>query len=160
MPQQITSASFLERLAVLEEQVAALRRTGRERDELPLYPTSLRSMPYEDGGTLVTVWETILVPRTATLSLGLVMIGDQVAGTNSGGEWSVVLDDTTTVMSGTITATFSFQFATGVIDLTPYQGLSQLKVQIKARRTSGATTGGRYGTGGAVAIAPRYAQLL
>ncbi|MFJ6319713.1 hypothetical protein ACIQJW_26885 [Streptomyces californicus] len=160
MPQQIAPISLLERLAVLEEQVAVLRRTGWQRAELPFYPTSADSMPYDDSTTLLTMWETILTPRTATLSLGLVMIGDQVSGTNTGGEYAVVVNDTTTVMSGVVTATYSYQFAAGVIDLTPYRGTAQLKVQIKVRRTNGATTGGRFGGGGAIAIAPRYAQLL
>lgn len=160
MAQQITAVSFLERLAVLEEQVAVMRRTGWERDELPFYPTSLHSMPYEDSTTFAIVWETILTPRTATLSLSLVTIGDQVSAVNTGGEWQVVLDDSAVVLSGTVAPTFSYQFATGVVDLAPYQGASQLKVQIKARRTSGSTTGGKFGSGGAVAVAPRYARLL
>lgn len=160
MPQQITNRSFLERLAVLEEQMAVQRRRGWQPDELPFYPTSSRSMPYDDSTTLTTVWETILTPRSAILSLGLVMIGDQVSGVNTGGDWQVVLDDTAVALSGTIAPLFAFQFATGAMDLAPYKGASQLKVQIKARRTSGATTGGKFGAGGAVAVAPRYARLL
>lgn len=160
MPQRVPAPDVLSRLARMEEAVAVLQRTGWERDELPFYPTSLKTMPYEDSTTLVAMWETILTPRTASLSLGLVMIGDQVSATNTGGAWEVVFNDSTTVMSGTIAATFSYQFAAQVIDLTPYRGASQLKVQLKARRTSGATTGGKYGGGGSVAVAPRYARLL
>ncbi|MGY4903324.1 hypothetical protein [Streptomyces sp. 900116325] len=160
MAQQVTSRSFLERLAVLEDQVAQLRRTGWERDELPVYPTSLRAMPYEDDTAFITTWETVLSPRTGSLSLGLVFIGDFVGATNTGGAWQVLLNGADVVMSGTIAATFSYQFAAQVIDLTPYRNLTGLKLQIQVRRTSGATTGGKYGTGGAVAIAPRYARLL
>ena len=160
MSQQVTTRSFLERLAILEERVEAQARTGWQRDELPFYPTSLHSMPYEDSTTFEIVWETILTPRSASLQLGLVTIGDQVAAVNTGGEWQVVLNDVTVALSGTIAATFSYQLPTGVISLAPYQGASQLKVQIKARRTSGATTGGKFGAGGAVAIAPRYARLI
>ncbi|MEV6313355.1 hypothetical protein AB0M10_32800 [Streptomyces sp. NPDC051840] len=154
------SIQIPDRLARLERQVAELQRTGWERDELPFYPTSLRSMPYEDSTTFTSVWETILAPRTATLAVGLVTIGDQVSSTSTGGEWQVVLNDSTVALSGTIAATFSYEFPAGVIDLLPYRGAPTVKVQIKARRTSGATTGGKWGTGGAVAVSPRYAQLL
>lgn len=133
--------------------MGALQRAGVVRDELPFYPTSARSMPYEDSTSFVTVWETILSPRTASLSLGVVTIGDQVGGVNSGGQWQVVLADVTVVMSGVIAATHAYQFADGLVDLLPYRTQSQLKVQIKVRRTSGAATG-------AVAVAPRYARLI
>lgn len=153
MPQQITTRSFPERLAVLEEQVALLRRSGWVRDELPFYPTSATSMPYEGSSTFQTVWETVLSPRTAALSLGLVTIGNQVSGVNTGGQWQVVFNDVTVVMSGTIAPLFSYEFAAASIDLTPYRGQASLKVQLKARRTSGAATG-------AVAVSPRYARLI
>lgn len=152
MAQRVPSPNVLDRLARLETTVAQLRRTGWERDELPFYPTSAASMPYETGGTFQVVWETILSPRTASLSLGLVTIGNVVGGVNTGGEWQVVFNDSTVVMSGAIAATFSYEFAAAVLDLTPYRGQPDLKVQIKARRTSGAATGG-------VAVAPRYARL-
>jgi hypothetical protein len=35
-----------------------------------------------------------------------------------------------------------------------------LKVQIQARRTAGATTGGQQGGGGSIGLSPRYARLL
>lgn len=153
MAQRVPSTDFLARLARVEADLAQLRRTGWERDELPFYPTSMRSMPYEDSATFQIVWETVLSPRTGSLSLGLVTIGNVVGGVNTGGEWQVVFNDSTTVLSGTVAATFSYEFAAATIDLTPYRGQSSLKVQIKARRTSGAATGG-------VAVAPRYARLL
>ncbi|MEU9198843.1 hypothetical protein [Streptomyces sp. NPDC048332] len=160
MPQQSGTASFLERLAVLEEQMAAVRRTGWERDEVPFYATSLKGMAYEDATAFTTVWESIVTPRTGTFSLGIVAIGDVVGSTNSGGAWQVVMNSADVVMSGSVPPTFGYQFGAGVIDLAPYRTLTELKVQIQTRRTSGATTGGRFGGGGSIGIAARYARLL
>lgn len=160
MPQQPGAPNFLERLALVEEQLAQARRTGWERDELPFYPTSLTSMPYSDATTYTTAWETILTPRTATLSLGIVAIGDVVGTTNTGGGWQVLAAGADVVLSGSVPATFSFQFGSAVIDLAPYQQLTELKIELQTRRTSGATTGGRFGGGGSIGIAPRYARLL
>lgn len=160
MPQQPGITSFLERLAIAEEEIARLKRTGWVRDELPFYATSLKGMAYEDATAFTTVWETILTPRTATLSLGIVAIGDIVGTTNTGGSWQVLMNSTDVAMSGNVPATFSYQFGTGVIDLTPYRTLTELKVQIQTRRTSGATTGGKFGAGGSIGIAARYARLL
>lgn len=159
MPRVQKTADFLQRLAVLEEQVAVLTRTGWERDELPFYATSFNGLVYEDDTTFITLWETILSPRTASLAMGLVLIGDSVSSTNTGGEWQVLLD-TTVAASGTVPATFSFQFPVITLDLTPYRAASQLKVQLQVRRTSGATTGGKYGGGGSIGGSPRYARLL
>ncbi|MFE0329080.1 hypothetical protein ACFW08_20305 [Streptomyces sp. NPDC058960] len=160
MPRVATTPDLLRRIAVMEQQLADLRRAGWERDELPFYPTSLHTMPYEDGSSFAMLWETILSPRTATLSLGLVFIGDQVGTTNSGGDWQVTFNDTTVVASGSVPATFSYVFPALTLDLTPYRASAQLKVQIQVRRTAGATTGGRFGNGGAIGGAPRYARLL
>ncbi|MGQ4351993.1 hypothetical protein [Streptomyces drozdowiczii] len=160
MPQQPGSPNFLERLAVLEDQVAQLRRSGWERDEVPFYPTSLSTLAYTDSTSFETAWETILTPRTATLSLGIVAIGDLVGSTYTGGLWQVRLAGTDIVMTGSVPATLSFQFGAAVLDLAPYRQLTQLKVEIQARRTSGATTGGKFGGGGSIGIAPRYARIL
>lgn len=160
MPQHIVTPDAMQRLAVLEEQVAALRRTGWERDELPFYPTHYEGMPYQDGTTFTSSWECVLAPRTATLSLGLVFIGDSVSAVNSGGAWQVVANTTDVVMAGTVAATLAYQFAAGVIDLTPYRTMADLKIQIMTRRTSGATTGGKFGGGGSIGISPTYARLL
>lgn len=159
MPQHIVTPDALQRIAVLEEQVAALRRTGWERDELPFYPTHYEGMPYQDGTAFTSSWECVLAPRTATLSLGLVFIGDFVSPSNTGGAWQV-LAGSDVVMSGTCAATFAYQFATKVIDLSPYRTLTELKIQIQARRTSGSSTGGKFGGGGSIGIAPTYARLL
>jgi hypothetical protein len=160
MPKVQKQPDFLQRLAELEETVAALQRAGWERDELPFYPTSLRTFVYEDTTSFSTLWETVLSPRTATLSLGLVFIGDQVSGVSTGGEWQVVFNDSTVVASGSVPATFSYVLPSLTLDLTPYRATSQLKVQIQVRRTAGATTGGRSGNGGSIGGAPRYARLL
>lgn len=160
MPQHATSPNFLQKLAALERQVAALQRSqAQPADELPFFPTNLQTMPYQSYTSFTTAWETILTPRTSKLSLGLVAIGDQVSAVNTGGEWQVLFD-TTVVMSGTVAATFSYQFAAQVLDLTPYLANTELKVLIQARRTSGASTGGKFGAGGSIGIAPRYAKLL
>lgn len=160
MPKVQKPVNLLEQLADLRERVATLERSGRVRDEVPFYATSLRTFVYEDATAFATLWETILTPRTATLALGLVFIGDVVAGTNTGGEWRVVLDDSQVVDTGPVPATFAYTLPASVIDLTPYRAASQLKVQIQVRRTSGATTGGRYGGGGSIGGGPRYARLL
>ena len=160
MPKVLKDPNFLQRLAVVEEQLSALQRSGREVDEVPFYPTSLRTFVYEDNTSFTTLWETVLTPRTASLALGLVFIGDVVSSTNTGGEWRVQFDDTTTAASGSVPATFSYVLPALSLDLTPYRAASQLKVQIQVRRTAGATTGGRYGGGGSIGGAPRYARLL
>lgn len=153
------SVNFLQELAELREQVADLRRSGWERDELPLYPTSLHGMVYEDAASFTTLWESILAPRTATLSLGLVLIGDVVSSTNTGGDWQVLLDSTV-VASGTVPATFAYVFPALTLDLTPYRAAAQLKVLVQVRRTAGASTGGKWGGGGSIGASPRYARLL
>lgn len=159
MPKVQKSPNFLQRLAVVEQQLAALQRTGWERDELPFYPTSFHGLVYEDATSFVTLWETIMSPRTATLALGLVFLGDVVTATNTGGDWQVLLD-ADVAASGTVPATFSYVLPALTLDLSPYLANPQLKVQVQVRRTAGATTGGKYGGGGAIGGSPRYAQLL
>lgn len=160
MPKVQKTPDFLQRLAELEETVAGLQRAGWERDELPFYPTSLRTFVYEDSTSFATLWETVMSPRTALLSLGLVFIGDQVSGVNTGGEWRVQFDDSTTVATGTVPNTFAYTLPALSLDLTPYRAASSLKVQIQVRRTSGTNTGGKYGGGGSIGGGPRYARLL
>ncbi|MFJ9293415.1 hypothetical protein [Streptomyces asoensis] len=160
MPRIVRTPDLMQRVAQLESQVAALRRAGWERDELPFYPTSLHTMPYEDSTSFITLWEAILSPRTATLSIGMVFIGDQVSAVNTGGSWQILLDGATVAASGSVPALFSYVFPTAVIDLTPYRASASLKVQIQVRRTAGATTGGKFGGGGSIGGAPTYARLL
>lgn len=159
MAQRLSSPDFLERLAVLEEQVAQLRRAGWERDELPLYPTAYTALAFSDATAFNTLWEGVLSPRTASLSLGLTLVGDQVAGVNTGGSWQVLFNGLV-VWSGTCLPTFTVQYASTVLDLVPYRADSQLRVEIQTRRTSGATTGGRNGNGGSIGLSPRFARLL
>lgn len=160
MPKVQKTPNFLQELAVLKEEVAALKRSGWERDELPFYPTSLNGLRYEDSTSFITAWETIMSPRTAALALGLVLIGDVVSSTNTGGEWQVVLAGSTVAASGSVPATFSYVFPALALDLTPYRAADQLKVQIQIRRTAGASTGGKFGGGGSIGVSPRYARLL
>ncbi|MGI3198451.1 hypothetical protein ACRJ4B_16170 [Streptomyces sp. GTA36] len=160
MPRVATTPDFLQRLAAVEQQVAELRRSGWERDEVPFYPTSLHGLVYEDNTSFTTLWESIITPRSATLALGLVLIGDVVGTTNTGGAWQLVLNDTTVVASGNVPPTYTYSFPTTVVDLTPYRAATQLKVQFQVRRTSGATTGGRYGGGGSIGGSPTYARML
>lgn len=159
MPRTASTPSILQRLATVERQLADLRRSGWERDELPFYPTSLHGLVYEDTTTWTTVWETILSPRTSRLDLGLVLIGDVVSSTNTGGEWQVLFDSAV-VANGNVPATFTYVFPTLSLGLAAYRTAPQLKVQVQVRRTSGATTAGRYGGGGAIGGSPRYARLL
>ena len=159
MPKVLKQSDFLQQLAELREQFDALRRSGWERDELPLYPTSQHGLVYEDVTVFTTVWETILSPRTATLALGLVLLGDVVGTTNTGGEWQILLESTV-VANGTVPATFAYQFPALTLDLTAYRAATQLKVLVQVRRTSGATTGGKWGGGGSIGCSPRYARLL
>lgn len=160
MSKVIKPPDFLQELAELREQVDQLRRAGWERDELPLYPTSQHGLVYEDGTSFGTLWETVLTPRTATLALGLVFLGDVVASVNTGGDWQVLLDGVTVAASGTVPATFSYVLPALTIDLAPYRAATQLKVQVQVRRTAGATTGGKWGGGGSIGGSPRYARLL
>ncbi|MEU3700994.1 hypothetical protein AB0E82_02075 [Streptomyces anulatus] len=159
MAQRVPSTDLLARLASLEEQVATLRRTGWERDELPLYPTAYTALAFSDATAFDTLWEGVLSPRTASLSLGLTLVGDQVAGVNTGGAWQVLFNGAV-VWSGTALPSFTVQYASTVLDLLPYRGQSQLLVEIQTRRTSGATTGGRNGNGGSIGLSPRFARLL
>lgn len=160
MPKVAKQTDFLQQLAELKEEVAKLRRTGWERDELPFFPTAYRTMTYDDSTSFTTQWETVMSPRTASLALGLVLIGDVVSSTNTGGDWQVVLGDSTVAASGTVPATQAFVFPALSIDLTPYRAVDQLKVRVQTRRTAGATTGGKFGAGGSIGCAPRYARLL
>ncbi|NUS76717.1 MAG: hypothetical protein HOV70_11020 [Streptomyces sp.] len=159
MAQRVPSTDLLQRIAALEEQVATLRRTGWERDELPLYPTSFTAMAFADATAFSTLWEGVLSPRTASLSLGLTLVGDQVAAVNTGGAWQVLFNGLV-VWSGTVLPTYTVQYASTVLDLLPYRADSQLLVEIQTRRTSGATTGGRNGNGGSIGLSPRFARLL
>lgn len=159
MPQHASTLDLLQRLAVLEEQVAKLQRSGTQRDELPFYPIGFQGMPYADATSFTTVWDTIMAPRTGSLAIALRAVGDQVAAVNTGGSWQI-LADADVVGSGLVPATFTIQTATVLIDLAPYLAQSALRVQIQVRRTAGATTGGKFGGGGAIGLSPTSARMI
>jgi hypothetical protein len=160
MPKVQRTPDFLERLAAVERQLGELRRTGRTASEVPFFSARLTSLVYESNAGWATLWETVITPRAATLLLGLALIGDQVGSVNTGGEWQVLIDDANPVASGSVPPTFAFVYPTATIDLMPYRTATQLKISIQVRRTFGATTGGRTGTGGSIGCSPRYARLL
>lgn len=159
MPQHASSPDFLQRLTVVEEKVAKLQRSGTQQDELPFYPVGFQGMPYADSAAFTTIWDTTMAPRTGSLSLGMRVLGDQVAAVNTGGDWQI-LANTDVAASGTVPATFTIQAATAVIDLAPYLALSALRIQIQVRRTAGATTGGKFGGGGSIGLSPTYARMI
>lgn len=158
MPQRIRDVSFPARLLRVEERLAQLERTGWERDELPLYATAFTAMPFSDATSWSTLLENSFTPRTAGLALGLTVVGDQVAGVNTGGEWQVLLGGAV-VWSGSVAANFTVQYAATTLDLLPYRGASDLLIQIQTRRTAGASTGGRNGNGGSIGLSPRFARF-
>ncbi|WP_407553057.1 hypothetical protein QOM21_23835 [Streptomyces sp. Pv4-95] len=161
MPTYSKQRDPMERLAILEERLAQLERSGRERDEIPFFPTNSRTIAYDDASAaLVTTWETIISPRTALLSLGLVFIGDYVSPNYTGGLWQVVVNDSVVVGSGAVPASLTYVLPTLSIDLAPYRNSPDLKIQIQTRRTSGSTTGGKFGGGGSIGSAPRFARQL
>lgn len=161
MPKYSKSRDPMERLAVVEERLAQLERSGRERDEVPFFPTNSRTMAYDDtASAFMTTWETIISPRTAVLSLGLVFIGDYISPSYTGGLWQVVINDTTVVGSGSVPASLTYVLPTVSIDLAPYRNTPDLKVQIQTKRTAGASTGGKFGGGGSIGSAPRFARQL
>ncbi|PJN38990.1 hypothetical protein CG747_20840 [Streptomyces sp. CB02959] len=151
----------MERLAIVEERLDRLERAGREVDEVPFYPTNMRVMAYDDtAASFMTTWETIITPRAAMLSLGLVFIGDYVSPTYTGGAWQVVVNDTTVIASGSVPASLTYTFPAVTLDLSPYRNSPDLKIQIQTKRTSGATTGGKFGGGGSIGSAARFARQL
>jgi hypothetical protein len=162
MPAYASTPDLGQRIVRLERELAQLRRRSSPMfDEVPVFPTAFQGMPAIDDTSFVTAWETVLTRRTESLSVGLVFIGDQAGSplVNTGGAWQVLLNGTV-VMSGTVAATFSYQFANQSLSLAAYPEGTEVKLEIKVRRTSGATTGGRWGFGGSILIAPRYIRLL
>lgn len=161
MPQYYRERSVEERLTVVEEQLARLRRSGRRADELPMNRTNFEGLNYDDtSAAFATVFETTYTPRSATLALGLLLIGDVVGAVNTGGSYQVVINTTDVVASGSVPATFSYVIPSLVLDLSPYLSASDLRVDVQTRRTAGATTGGRYGGGGCIGSTVRYARMI
>lgn len=158
MPAYARDRSVEERVAVLEDQLAALRRQGSLVDDLAMFPVFFESLVFDDSTTLDPTWSNIFTPRAATLTMGLQFFGDIAGTTNTGGSWDVRLNGTS-VASGTVPATYTVITPTVTLDLSPYLGTKSLTVELRTRRTSGATTGGRYGTGGCIASGVTFARL-
>lgn len=161
MPQYYREQSVEERLTILEEQLAQLRRSGRRADELPMNRTNFEGLNFDDtSAAFTTVYETTYTPRSASLAIGLLLIGDSVSAVNTGGSWQVIVNTTDVVASGSVPATFSYVTPSLVLDLSPYLSASDLRVDLQTRRTAGATTGGRYGGGGCIGSSIRYARMI
>lgn len=162
MPTYRRERSLDEQVAALAEQVAQMRRSGSTVDDVTLFRTGFENYNYDDSNTLSTVFETTFTPRGAVLTLGLSFFGDYVGTApqvNTGGTWDVLLNGVASGASGTVPATYTIVDASPALDLSPYLGTRDLHVEVRTRRTSGATTGGRYGGGGCIASIVRYARL-
>lgn len=145
---------------MLEDQLAQLRRSGRRADELAMHPTNFRGLNYDDSTVYTTVWETTFTPRSASLNLGLMFIGDVVSAVNTGGDWQVFVNTTDVIASGSVPATFSYVLPDLALDLSPYLAKADLRIDVRTRRTAGATTGGRNGSGGCIGSSIRYARMI
>lgn len=158
MPTYNRERSLDEQVAILAEQVAQLRRSGSVVDDLTLFRTGFENFNYDDASSLSTVFENTFSPRGSSLVIGLSIFGDQVSAVNTGGTWDVLVNSVTAA-SGSVPATFTIIDTDVAIDLSPYLGTSSVHVEIRTRRTAGATTGGRYGGGGCIASTIRYARM-
>lgn len=158
MPTYNRERTLDEQVAILTEQVAQLRRTGSVVDDLTLFRTGFENYNYDDASSLSTVFENTFSPRGATLVIGLSIFGDQVGAVNTGGTWDVLVNGSAAA-SGTVPATFTIVDTDVAIDLSPYLGTSSVHVEVRTRRTAGATTGGKYGGGGCIASTIRYARM-
>lgn len=158
MPAYQRDRSVEERLAVLEDTVAALRRAGTVVDDLAMFPSYYLGLVYSDATTLASAWENTFTPRASTLALGMQFFGDQVGATNTGGSWDILLNDVS-VASGSVPATFTVVTPTVSLDLSPYLGVRDLHIVLRTRRTAGANTGGKFGTGGCIASGLLYARM-
>jgi hypothetical protein len=158
MPAYQRDRSVEERLAIVEDQLAALRRQGSLVDDLAMFPVYFEAAVFDDSTALDPTWSNTFTPRASTLTLGLLFFGDTVGTTNTGGAWDVTLNGAS-VANGTVPATYTIVTPTVILDLSPYLGTKDLTVAVRTRRTSGATTGGRYTTGGCIASGVTFARL-
>jgi hypothetical protein len=158
----VREQSLAERVAVLEERLARLQRASSVVDDVSIWRVGFENYLFDDASSaLSTVHETTFTPRGAALTLGLSFYGDQVGTSpvvNSGGTWDVLLNGVSSA-SGSVPATYTIIEATPTLDLSPYLGTRDLHVEVRTRRTAGATTGGRYGGGGCIASIVRYARI-
>ncbi len=160
MPKYTKDISLGEQVARLMDRVAALeRRSPARMDAAGMFATSYRGLVYEDGTAWLTYFQAVIRPRHQA-SLGLVFLGDQVGTTNTGGAWRVQVAGTpVSGASGTVLPTFTYQFAALTLDLSSYSPTADLLIEVQGQRTSGATTGGRYGGGGALGMGVRWFNL-
>lgn len=158
MPAYQRDRSVEERLAIVEEQLAALRRTGALVDDLAMFPVYYLGMEYVDTTVFQTAWQNIFTPRSSTLTLGMQLFGDQIGATNTGGEWQIALNGAV-VTNGSVPATYTLVQPVVALDLSPYLGVKDLLIELRTRRTAGATTGGHYGTGGCIASGFLFARM-
>lgn len=158
MPAYQRDSSVEERVAVLEDQLAALRRQGNVVDDLAMFPSFDMGLVFSDATALTTAWENLFTPRSNTLTIGAQFYGDQVGATNTGGSWDVLLNGTS-VANGLVPATFTVVTPAIILDLSPYLGSRDLHIELRTRRTAGASTGGKYGGGGCIASGVLYARM-
>jgi hypothetical protein len=158
VPSYQRDRSVDERVAILEDKLAALQRQGSIVDDLAMFPVYYLGMEYLDGTALQAAWQNIFTPRSSTLTLGMQLFGDQVGATNTGGAWEVFLNGTS-VANGLVPATFTIVQPVVPLDLSPYLGVKDVLVELRTRRTSGASAGGRYGTGGCIASGFLFARM-
>ena len=161
MPTYIREQSLDERVAVLEQGLAQTQRGAALVDDIALFRVGFENYNYDDASSLSTVFETYFTPRGALLTLGMSFFGDQVGTSpvvSTGGAWDVLLNGTVAA-SGLVPNTFTIVGAMPVLDLSPYLGTRDLHVEVRPRRTSGATAGGRYGGGGCIASTIHFARI-
>jgi len=162
MPQYTKDRGLGELLAELTDRVARLERRQPIRyDAGGMSATSFHGLVYEDTASpsWTTYFQTVVRPRHAA-SLGLVFLGDQVGATNTGGAWRVQIAGTPVAgASGSVPPTFTYQFAALTLDLSGYSPTADLLIEVQGQRTSGATTGGRYSTGGTLGMGVRWFNL-
>ncbi|WP_369183336.1 hypothetical protein [Streptomyces sp. Y1] len=130
-----------------------------------------RLVPFAGAGffasprTSATTWQDLLVASipgdTPRLSLVVGLLGDQIGGVNTGGNYRILVNSTTVVASGTIPANFTWMYPSALVDMTPWYGPgTSVRVAIQVQRTSGATTGGTDGNGGSIRAEMQGALLI
>lgn len=162
MPTILRSTDLAEQVAALTDRLARLERASGVVDDVSIWRVGFENYLFDDtSAALSTVHETTFTPRGASLTLGLSFYGDFVGTSpqvNTGGTWDVLLNGVSSA-SGTVPATYTIVETAPVLDLSPYLGVRDLHVEVRTRRTAGATTGGRYGGGGCIASIVRYARI-
>ncbi|ABD94214.1 unknown [Streptomyces phage mu1/6] len=115
--------------------------------------------------TSSTTWQDLLVAQvpcdSPRLNMTVGLVGDQVGGVNTGGDYRIYVSQSTTVASGQIPPTLTYIYPQVTIDLTPwYTPGNWVRVAVQVQRTSGATTGGADGNGGTLRAELQGAYLL